>query len=271
MLLVVGGCDQVFSLGQVAPVSDAPLAPHVDASIDTVMLAHHDEDGDGIDDAIDDCPADYDPAQADTDGDGVGDACDPHPNMAIDRIHYFTSLDNFTGWIVVSGTWQPNGAGGVDQLDTDAPTGDLAVIALGGQPLVDPTIEVMIEQLDGQAAGVYIVTGALSGSLPDGVICYVNVQTADVGLYENRADAGLNMGQAFAQPFVSAGDPVREYLQASTEETASGPLCTAVSNGGTAVSATSGYTTAISTGIVGLYSYASSVTFLSVTVFDRKP
>ncbi len=46
-----------------------------------------DEDGDGVDDASDNCPSIFNPArpmdngnQADTDGDGVGDACDRCPN-----------------------------------------------------------------------------------------------------------------------------------------------------------------------------------------------
>jgi hypothetical protein len=48
-----------------------------------------DADGDGIPDALDACPAVFDPvrpqdggSQADLDGDGVGDACDPCPLVA---------------------------------------------------------------------------------------------------------------------------------------------------------------------------------------------
>ena len=40
-----------------------------------------DEDGDGILDAVDNCPHRCNPDQADTDGDGVGDACDNCPSI----------------------------------------------------------------------------------------------------------------------------------------------------------------------------------------------
>jgi hypothetical protein len=43
-------------------------------SLDGVVT---DFDGDGVDDAADVCPRDYDPAQNDTNGDGIGDACGP--------------------------------------------------------------------------------------------------------------------------------------------------------------------------------------------------
>jgi cytosine/adenosine deaminase-related metal-dependent hydrolase len=55
----------------------------------TSGITSTDKDGDGIDDATDDCPAIFNPIrpmdngkQADTDGDGVGDACDRCPNDA---------------------------------------------------------------------------------------------------------------------------------------------------------------------------------------------
>ncbi|MGD0949656.1 MAG: thrombospondin type 3 repeat-containing protein [Candidatus Binatia bacterium] len=41
-----------------------------------------DLDGDGIDDACDNCPLDFNPDQTDTDGDGVGDACDLCPDTS---------------------------------------------------------------------------------------------------------------------------------------------------------------------------------------------
>lgn len=39
-----------------------------------------DDDGDGVDNAVDNCANAANPDQTDTDGDGLGDACDPTPN-----------------------------------------------------------------------------------------------------------------------------------------------------------------------------------------------
>jgi len=53
-----------------------------------------DSDGDGVPDAIDNCPDVPNPDQADWDGDGVGDACDPNPGNELDG-----------SWV---GTWAVN-------------------------------------------------------------------------------------------------------------------------------------------------------------------
>lgn len=50
-----------------------------DAPRDTPSAIGHDEDGDGIPDAMDPCPHVALGGMTDTDGDGVGDACDPNP------------------------------------------------------------------------------------------------------------------------------------------------------------------------------------------------
>lgn len=49
-------------------------------------ISRNDTDGDGIDDALDNCPHVYNPGQEDTDGDGFGDACE-----CIEPFHQFTA------------------------------------------------------------------------------------------------------------------------------------------------------------------------------------
>ena len=75
----------------------------------------HDEDGDGVDDACDNCPSVPNANQMDQGeigaglaADGVGDACDPRPNLAGEMILLFDPLTSGqlgTTWSVYAGTW----------------------------------------------------------------------------------------------------------------------------------------------------------------------
>jgi hypothetical protein len=59
------------------------------------LEADIDGDSDGIADAIDNCPSDYNPDQTDTDGDGLGDVCDPDDDSDAfdDSVESYLSTD----------------------------------------------------------------------------------------------------------------------------------------------------------------------------------
>lgn len=107
-LLVASGCGRIDfdALSADGGASgDGPVGGDAgaDAGIDAV-LANHDEDADGIDDAIDPCPHLPD-VTADQDGDGVGDLCDPNPAVAGDRWKLFATMRAGDAPFTTGGTW----------------------------------------------------------------------------------------------------------------------------------------------------------------------
>ncbi len=127
-------CSAGVCVASGSPVVDAPShadAPMIDSrAIDARAIdAPGDRDGDGVPDAVDNCPDTPNPGQEnedgdkfgdacdpcppfaddnppDTDGDGVADACDPHPTTPGDKITLFEGFHHGipASWNVV-GTW----------------------------------------------------------------------------------------------------------------------------------------------------------------------
>jgi hypothetical protein len=141
--LGAGGCNQFWGLEP----TESGYVPCWETA-----QSMYDEDGDGIVDGCDLCPAIADPLQLDEDGDGVGDECDPHLSSAHDRIAFFDGFslpDLDPRWHAYGsrGAWaQANGA--VAQTTVQG-SGTLilretfhdatAEVVMSGQTQLDPT------------------------------------------------------------------------------------------------------------------------------------
>jgi len=266
ILLALGGCDAVFQLERgelpdAAPI-DAPPPP-----ID-VALANHDEDDDGVDDAIDNCPGRANADQTDGDGDNVGLVCDPNPSHPIDRLRYFSRLDSLAGWSALSGQWYVEG----DTVRVPAVVGNQLLI-LDMEPLVEPTLIATVENVEAAAgeqtwvAGVFLTIDRDAPNLLLGLYCYLQLPSGQMLMFDNRVappttrNGGLPLTSIQVEVGLTAG-----------ASTIAVPLCSGRRPDAGFVSVpTMNNNTPVGSAHVGLYSYSGSATFRSVTVFDRKP
>lgn len=101
LLVMLAACGRIGFGDQAIDSRDAD-AVRIDGPVG------HDEDGDGIPDARDNCPVDQNADQLDTDGDGVGDACDVHPSTPGDKLAVFEpNIDEASsGYFAYFGVYQ---------------------------------------------------------------------------------------------------------------------------------------------------------------------
>lgn len=116
VLAVVCACNRAFDLSPTALSPDAAADQDGDGVLDLVdncpavaNTNQSDKDSDGLGDRCDNCPLVANFSQADIgDSDGIGDACDPHPGDAGDCVAIFDVFEDpasfATHWKIVGGS-----------------------------------------------------------------------------------------------------------------------------------------------------------------------
>ena len=154
LLVAATGCNQVYGLEQTM------LA---DGFVDALDL--NDEDGDGLNNSLDNCPGITNGNQADADGDHVGDVCDINMTNPIDRIaatYFFNDPPNdakrfasATGWEFRSGdAAKLNPVGPATLYAQLVPDGAGVVIEVGmsaadWQPMLSTSVGIVVEGAGG--------------------------------------------------------------------------------------------------------------------------
>jgi hypothetical protein len=264
LLLALAGCDRVFAFDEVhTATADARRDANLCGGID------HDEDGDGIADSCDDCPADANPDQLDDDGDGVGDICDPHRMDNKDRLaHFDPFVTPDTAWSAIGA---PTWTYGTDSVSVDAT--NAATIFVLALPYTNPTIELVA---DGQQTVPLEVTNVggwtdipttTANTHPSGLICDYNINRSNGATTNGVVLANENNGSAVETAYANLidGNKMWMWIQADS-------VCSAQRSPATRVSArlmVPFVTPATST--VGLWADGTPATFYSVTVIEYLP
>jgi hypothetical protein len=189
-----------------ADAVDADLDTDGDGILDAVdncpMIANHDQrnwDHDAFGDACDLCPHINTAENTDGDGDGVGDACDPHPNTAGDSRALwlgFYDADDLADLTAFGGTWGISG-GKLVQSATSAP---FAIL----------TYNTTVARADVQTA--ITVTGLMPGSGMDD-FAGAGVAAGDAGttqgyscsVYSTGSTGGANSAKQAVEDLWSGG------------------------------------------------------------------
>jgi hypothetical protein len=250
----------------------------VDASCDTDA---HDEDGDGLIDACDNCPHQFNPGQENNDGDGVGDQCDPRPTLGGDRIALFFGFDAMPPGMQFEpangGQWVVTG----DQLRQQLATGThVARFPLGLEVVAVTThlkVETYVTPIEGmfRAAGVYARMGTSSTVVgqPYGLLGQAGV---DVSGGVPRHFIALSAFEVAAANMASRIEPSGFAFTVGQEYylgvDAIGPTTINGSGSGPGVGATTSIpSTMLGAGDVGLRAHASAISFDYLFVTTRDP
>lgn len=298
--VALGGCNALFGLDPTtraerdAPVSDAAAidAAVVDGGADAAVDATpdaggchplgHDEDGDGADDACDNCPATGNPAQKDADGDTVGDVCDPSP-IADDDIIHFDSFTVTNPWAGVRGSWARMDDS-FDQFDLGADT-SLAKRQLSNPAAAETTIDVVFtitgtlqarvgEVPANRGVGVWFVTtGGSTSTDPDGYLCeaFGDVSSPLTGLHVDLSEHQQTTVRALASGTILSTLADGTTGRFRVVRSALGDVRSCRLAIGNQTIDLPGTSTVFATGSIGLRTLNTAVSITSVTVYGKRP
>ncbi|HUJ61982.1 MAG TPA: thrombospondin type 3 repeat-containing protein [Kofleriaceae bacterium] len=199
-----GGGDAGGSAGSAGP--DGAASGAVDSDGDGIPDAldncptvpnpdQHDHDGDGRGDACDVCPHLPDTG-ADSDGDGVGDACDPRPTEPGDRIAFFEGFYGPVAWNAVLGAASSWHYDGQTATQTD-PNAIYQLVRPDSPPLDNVFVDVRLKVNSTATTGARTSAGVVVGyrATNDYYFC---------GMASQTGAAEVDAGKVFASS--SAGD-----------------------------------------------------------------
>lgn len=157
------------------------------------------EDGDKFGDACDPCPVEANDLPSDPDGDGVADGCDPHPNIAGDKIVVFEGFANGipTAWDAVGTT---STATGTVTLTTMA-NNHTAVIAPGTFANATLSASIQVDMQVGSFDSATTLAIPYDPDSDDGIFCELYAPLASssnnrsLELYSSLDSGNADMGE----------------------------------------------------------------------------
>jgi hypothetical protein len=196
-LVFVCGCNVAWGIKELPPPPSCE------------QLTSHDEDGDRVPDACDDCPGIADPMQTDSDGDGVGDACDP--SAGTEHLAWFESFaeaDPGASWMENGGPWGFSDDAAVYTILAN----NTAAQIHAAMPAIAPArIEavVTIDAIDAQGSYLALLDDT---DVRCGVIRHTSAPVDNVRV---ESDGGANNNES-AFPTLTAGERLRFTLTCGT-------------------------------------------------------